>query len=85
MPLKGLSNMTQYDNTNTGGLWPSEQKTEKHPNLKGKINVDGKDYYLSAWSKTDKNGGKYLSLAVDKPIAKEPSPVVTTSDESLPF
>jgi hypothetical protein len=85
MPLKGLSNMTQYDNTNKGGLWPSEQKTEKHPNLKGKINVDGKDYYLSAWSTTDKNGGKYLSLAVDKPIAKEPSPVVTTSDESLPF
>jgi hypothetical protein len=56
--------MTQYDNTNTGGLWPSEQKTEKHPNLKG---------------------GKYLSLAVDKPIEKEPSPTLTSAVEALPF
>jgi len=77
--------MTQYDNTNRGGLWPSEQKTEKHPNLKGKINVDGKDYYLSAWSKVDQKGEKYLSLAVDKPIEKEPSPALTSAVEALPF
>jgi uncharacterized protein (DUF736 family) len=77
--------MTQYDNTNRGGLWPAEQKTEKHPNLKGKINVDGKDYYVSAWSKVDQNGGKYLSLSIDKPIEAKPAPEVATSDESLPF
>lgn len=77
----------KYDDTNRGGLWPAEAKTEKHPTLKGKINVEGKDYYLSAWSKVDRNGGKYLSLSLDKP-REEPAPAtqaVTQSDEALPF
>ncbi len=77
----------KYDDTNRGGLWPSEKKTEKHPDLKGKINVNGEDFYLSAWSQMSKAGDKYLSIVVDKPredVAGS-TPAPTQSDEKLPF
>lgn len=59
-----------YDNTNSGMLARNDRKeTEKHPDFKGAINVDGKDYWLSAWVKEGKPGGKmegrkYFSLSV---------------------
>jgi len=58
-----------FDNTNRGVLFREKnKKSETHPDLKGKINVGGKDYYLSAWSKTAKNGNKFLSLSLGKPV-----------------
>jgi len=59
--------MTQYDNTNTGALFKNNRKeTEKHPDYTGSINVEGHDYWLSAWLKTDKNGNKFMSLSVKR-------------------
>lgn len=58
-----------YDNTNRGTLFKNDKKeTEKQPDYKGKINVKGQDFYLSAWIKTSKDGNKYMSLAVSEPI-----------------
>ena len=61
--------MPQYDNTNTGLLARNERKeSENHPDLTGSINVGGKEYWLSAWSKRGKSGkleGKpFFSLSV---------------------
>jgi hypothetical protein len=59
-----------YDNTNSGMLARNDKKeTEKHPDFKGSINVDGVDYWLSAWVKEGKEGGKmagrkFFSLSV---------------------
>lgn len=58
-----------YDNTNTGILSRNERKEkDTHPDLQGSINVDGKEYWLSAWSKRGKSGkleGKpFFSLSV---------------------
>jgi hypothetical protein len=54
-----------YDNTNSGALFQAkEKKTEKHPDYDGSINIDGKDYWLSGWRKTSKNGNQFLSLSV---------------------
>ena len=48
--------MTQFDNTNKGQLWGNEKKeTDKHPDFKGSINVEGVEYWLSAW-KRDSGG-----------------------------
>ena len=59
--------MTQYDNTNSGALFKNNRKeTEKHPDYTGSLNVDGHDYWLSAWLKTDKNGNKFMSLSVKR-------------------
>lgn len=52
-----------YDNTNKGTLSRNDRKTtDKHPDFKGKINIDGKDYWLSGWTKSG-NNGDFISLA----------------------
>lgn len=57
-----------YDNTNRGALFKNDKKeTDKHPDYKGKLNVNGRDFYLSAWLKTAKDGNKYMSLSVQEP------------------
>ena len=39
----------EYDNTNSGALFRNDRKEkETQPDLRGKINVDGKDFYISA-------------------------------------
>lgn len=57
--------MPEYDNTNRGVLFKNDdKKTDKHPDYTGTINVDGTDFRLSAWIKTGKKGGKFMSLSV---------------------
>ena len=51
---------------NRGFLFPKQQKTDKHPNLTGRINVEGKEYSLSAWKQKSKKGADYLSLSVSE-------------------
>lgn len=57
--------MTQYDDTNRGVLFNAKDKktSDNSPDYRGQINIDGVDYWLSAWIKTDKNGAKYMSLS----------------------
>jgi uncharacterized protein (DUF736 family) len=72
-----------FDNTNTGVLFANaERKTDKHPNARGTINIEGVEYWLSAWTKTGKNGGKYQSLSVQR---KEPKPEQAVASEPEPF
>jgi uncharacterized protein (DUF736 family) len=59
--------MTEYDNTNRGALFRNTRKEkDTHPDHNGSINVEGHDYWLSAWIKTDKNGNKFFSLSVKR-------------------
>ena len=78
--------MPQYDNTNTGLLARNERKeSENHPDLTGSINVGGKEYWLSAWSKRGKSGkleGKpFFSLAV-KPKDAQPERPKTLAEQN---
>ena len=53
-----------YDNTNKGVLFKNKKKeTDNHPDYNGSINVDGIDYWLSAWINKDKDGNSYMSLS----------------------
>jgi uncharacterized protein (DUF736 family) len=59
--------MPDFDNTNRGALFKNtdDDKVEgKHPDYRGNINVDGTEYWLSAWLKTSKAGMKYMSLSI---------------------
>lgn len=68
--------MADYDNTNTGVLFTNKKKTSnKAPDLKGSVNVNGKEFWMSGWftfKKTD--GEKYISLRLE---AKEETPART--------
>lgn len=60
----------QYDNTGKGALFANDRKeTDNHPDMKGKLNVDGVEHWFSAWWKTPRNGGEqFLSLSLGKPV-----------------
>jgi len=58
--------MSQYDNTNSGTFFVNDRKEKpNHPDYSGKINVEGKEYYLKGWKKTAKSGTNFLSLALN--------------------
>jgi hypothetical protein len=54
----------QYDNTNRGVLFLNDRKEQDtHPDRKGSINIEGKEYWLSAWDK-ETSKGETISLSV---------------------
>jgi len=77
----------QFDNTNSGILSRNDRReSEKHPEFTGTINVDGKDYWLSAWVKERKDGsGKFFSLSVRAKEQQAKQPARRTVDEEIPF
>jgi hypothetical protein len=75
--------MTEYDRTNSGLLAKNDkQGNESRPDYRGSINVDGREYWLSAWIKQGRDGTKlagqkYMSLSVkpkDEQAAYAPAP-----------
>jgi len=53
----------EYDNTNRGAIWKNDKKeTEKHPDFTGSLNVEGVEYWVSAWKR--KPGGSEKSPAL---------------------
>jgi len=78
----------EFDNTNRGVLFKNDRKeSDKHPDYKGSINVNGEELWLSAWIKSGEKG-KFMSLAVtpkdDKPKATKSAKQVD-EDQDIPF
>lgn len=65
-----MAQNNNYDNA--GSLFINDRKTtDKHPDYKGNIMVDGKKYWVSGWLKTrdkrDRTGKvSFISLSVEK-------------------
>lgn len=77
---------------------PDDQATKDYPDATGRATVNGVQYWVSAWTKTDKNGNKYQSLAFKAahdqrgPVQPRPRPQANQSpqeqagdDPSCPF
>jgi uncharacterized protein (DUF736 family) len=81
----------EYDNNNRGSLFKNDRKDDaKFPDYKGSLNVDGTDYWLSAWIKISKDGNKFMSLSVKNKNADaslQPKKKVKQEefDDSMPF
>jgi len=79
--------MPEYDNNMRGVLFKNDRKEkDTHPDYKGQSEVNGVEYWLSAWIKTDKNGNKFMSLSFQakdeaKPQQK-PAPQSSTAKPS---
>jgi len=59
--------LTEYDNTNRGVLFQNYKKeSDKHPDYKGELNVDGVEFQIAGWKKTSKNGNTFLSISINK-------------------
>lgn len=51
----------------TGALFINDKReNERHPNAKGNALINGVEYWVSAWTKTDRNGNKFQSLAFEE-------------------
>lgn len=87
-----------YDNTNSGMLARNERKEkDTHPDFTGTLNVDGVDYWLSAWVNEGKAGGKmegkkYFSIKINRkdsgqsrPAPRRSSSDFDSFDDDIPF
>lgn len=74
----------QFDNTNRGIISKNERKTEdRHPDIKGSINVDGREYWLDGWRKERNDGtGSFYSLSVKPKDAPAPKPASRPAQQS---
>jgi uncharacterized protein (DUF736 family) len=78
----------EYDNTNRGSLFKNDRKDDaKFPDYKGSLNVDGVEYWLSAWIKVSKDGAKFMSLSIKNKSAESPSQPKKTiiHEDDVPF
>lgn len=65
-----------------GALFLNDKKTTpNHPDWRGNILIDGREYWVSAWKKTSKAGAPYMSLSAK---AKDDAPPRTPSRDEEP-
>jgi hypothetical protein len=75
---------------NSGAIFKNKNpKSDKSPPLTGKAMIGGVEYWVSAWSKTDKNGEKWISFAVNpmnpSAVQTQTSKAVDLDEDSIPF
>lgn len=85
----------QYDNTNRGIISKNLRKeTEKHPDIRGQINIEGVEYWLDGWQRQKNDGsGSFYSLSAkrkDAPAAapapaQKLAPERAHEDDDIPF
>ena len=63
--------MSDYDNTDRGDLFINDRKeSDRHPDMKGKLNIKGVDHWFSGWWK-DGAKGEFLSLSIGDACEKQ--------------
>jgi hypothetical protein len=85
--------MSEYDNNLRGALFKNNKRTkDTQPEYTGNCEINGTEFWVSAWIRESKNGEKFFSMAY---TPKETQPVtsnvtnvtpdVTTVNDSIPF
>ncbi|HEY9146571.1 MAG TPA: hypothetical protein VIN36_07785 [Thiobacillus sp.] len=56
--------MAEYSNENRGAIWGNDKKEkDTHPDFTGSLNVDGTEYWVSAWKRKPDAGPKAPALS----------------------
>lgn len=83
--------MSQYDNNLTGVLFKNDKgDNEKRPDYKGSAEIEGVQYWVSAWIR-DTAKGKCLSMKYERkeqqtaPAPQHPAPQQSAIDDGIPF
>ena len=82
--------MSQYDESNRGSIWKNDRKEKPtHPDFKGTLNVDGVEYWVSAWKRKPDANPKAPALTFSvqpkEQQAPEPDPEPESFDDDIPF
>lgn len=88
--------MTQYDNNMRGIISRNDRKqTDKHPDIKGQCEIDGKHYWIDGWQKSrSSDGSKFYSLSfkpkvsgvIDSPVQQKPKAAEAFDiEDDIPF
>lgn len=67
--------MVDFDKTNRGSIWKNDKKEkETHPDFTGSLNVDGVEYWVSAWKRKPDQSDKApaLSFSIKPKEASQP-------------
>lgn len=75
---------------NSGAIFKNDKKTsDKAPDYKGKINVDGVDKAIALWMRESASGVKYFSVKIEEPYQPKATAERTYSStepsNDLPF
>ncbi len=77
-----------YEQRDMSGSLFKNDKREKdsHPNATGSALIDGVEYWVSSWTKTDRNGQKWQSLAFKRKDGRRAEPPkASAGDAGAPF
>lgn len=82
--------MTDYDNTNRGAVWPNKKREkDTQPHWTGSLNVEGVEYWVSAWKKADdaKENAPSISFAIRPKDEAQEAPAAEQGafDDDIPF
>lgn len=59
-----------FDNTNRGAIWPNDKEgVETRPDFRGSVNIEGVEYWVSAWKR--KEGAKAKSPSLTFNVEKK--------------
>jgi|TARA_E500000318_G_scaffold97581_1_gene98445 hypothetical protein len=79
--------MPEYDNTNKFVLFKNDNKdNDKQPDMRGTLNVNGEEYFISCWFNENQKVGKFIKGQVrskEEVEAKKSAPAAAPVD--MPF
>lgn len=82
--------MSQYDNNMSGVLFKNDKgDNERRPDYKGSAEIDGVEYWVSAWIRESAKG-KFMSMKYERKekqqaAAPAPAPSPSVVDDDIPF
>lgn len=72
---------------NTGSLFKNDRREkDTHAHARGSALIDGVEYFVDAWTNTDRNGNKYQSLKFKRKDKQgQSAPASSEPAEDMPF